>query len=263
MKNRIEVKAKKSSGEDIVVYVVRPSNKDLINGQLVASATLKKAIDAGAILRSQLDEYMTKSGLWNEEKEKQATELNQSIMDDLIKLKKGGIKLKDATDLAVTIKAKRTLKMWMEMKRRELDEYTAESQAENARFDYLVSVCTKNEDGSLVFKDVDDYKNLSSEEYAYKSASALAALINNYDTEWEKKLPENQFLIKYNLVDDKLRLVNKEGDYITSDGKKIDKDFNYVNDDGKKLNEKGEVIDNDGLPIVESKPFLDDDGNPV
>ena len=62
-----------------------------------------------------------------------------------------------------------------------------------------------------------------------------------------KQLPENEVLLKYGFVDDKLRLVNE---------------------DGQLINKEDEVVDEDGLTsedkkVVEHKPFLDDDGNEI
>jgi hypothetical protein len=89
-------------------------------------------------------------------------------------------------------------------------------------------------------------------------------MLYGLDQDWEAKLPENKFLKEYEFVDDKLRLVNKEGHYITTDGKRVDENFRYIDEEGNFVDEDGNRIDEDGLPVVESKPFLDDEtGKPI
>lgn len=262
-KNRIEVKTKDDDGNDVAYYAVRPTQKQLTEAQIVASKVLKRGMsDPDTFMRHQLRDLLIKQGLWTEEQEKTVDELNKQLVEDLTKLKAGGIKLSEAKDLAIQVRAKRQLKLLIEMQKLNMDEFTLEAMAENARFDYLVSVCSKKEDGSDVFSSNDDYKENSEKEYARELASALGTLIHRLDPNWESNLPENQFLKKHNFIDDDLRLV-KDGHYVTVDGKRIDKDFNYVDEEGNIVDLENNKIDKDGLPIVESKPFLDDDGNPI
>lgn len=265
IKNRVEVKTKNEDGEDIVYYSQRPTQKQLSEAQIVAAKVLKKGMkDPDTLMRHQLHEYLVKQGLWTEEQEKTVNDLNTQLVEELTKLKAGGIKLSEAKDLAIGIRAKRQLKMLIEFQKMNMDEFTLEAMAENARFDYLVSATSKKEDGSNVFSSYDDYKEKSDKDYASALAAGLASMIHRVDPDWESKLPENQFLKKHKFVDNDLKLVNKDGHYVTSDGKRIDKDFNYVDDNGNLLDQNGNKIDpKDGLPLVEEKPFLDDDGNPI
>ena len=263
IKNKIEIKSTTLDGKEITVYVTRPSSKDLTDAQIVAGSVLRDGIKGGALMRSQLRDYMIENKTWSEEKEKQLEKLDTEIVESLTKLKKGGIKLSEGKGLALKVKANRMLKLLLESQRRQLDEYTAESQAENARFNYLVSTCVKNDSNERVFSSLEDYNNRSSEPYAIESATKLASIIHGYDAEWESKLPENQFLITHKMVDKELRLVNKDGHYVTSDGKRIDENFNYVDENGNIIDENGVLLDSDGLPKVETLPFLDEDGNPV
>lgn len=261
--NRVKVVGVDGDGKEVTVYACRPKASDMSKAQLVAAAAIKSGIESGALMRHQLADYMSKQGLWNDEKQKQSEELDKQITDDLLKLKKGGIKKSEGRDLAVAIKVKRNLKLILEAQKRQLDEYTVEAQADNARFDYLVSVCVKDEEGNSVFSSVDDYKDRAEEDWAIQAASALAGLIYGYDKDWEKELPENKFLIKYKLVDDKLRLVNKENKLVSIGGQLVDENYNLVDEQGRKVNDKGELIGDDGLPLVEEQPFLDDDENPI
>jgi hypothetical protein len=263
-RNRIEVKVKDEDGKDVVYYATRPTPKQLSDAQMVAGKILKSGMkDRDVLMRHQLRDYLVSQGLWSEEQEKLVDKLNTELVEDLTKLKAGGIKLSEAKDLAIQIRAKRQLKLLVEMQKLNMDEFTLESIVENTRFDYLVSVCSKTEEGGNVYESIDDYRAKAELPYSVQLASSLSQLVHRLEPDWEEKLPENQFLKKHKFIGDDLRLVNKDGHYVTADGKRVDADFNYVDEEGNIVDEHKVKLDKDGLPLVESKPFLDDDGNPV
>jgi hypothetical protein len=66
--------------------------------------------DRDVLMRHQLRDYLVSQGLWSEEQEKLVDKLNTELVEDLTKLKAGGIKLSEAKDLAIQIRAKRQLK---------------------------------------------------------------------------------------------------------------------------------------------------------
>jgi len=242
VKNRIKIESKDSDGNPVVVYVVRPNKDNNAQAQIVASKTFRDAILRGALVRKTLEDLLIKQGIWDAERQAKVDKIDEDIRSKLLQLKKGGIKLAEARDTAIGIRIARMNRASLLSEKNAHDEFTAESQSENSKFDYLVSVCIKDEDGNNVFKDIDDYKEKSGEPYASEAAAKLATLVWGLDDDWEHNLPENKFLKKFDFVDNDLRLVNKEGKYVTKDGKLIDKD---------------------GLPIVDFTPFLDDDGNPI
>jgi len=264
-KNRIRVESKDVDDNPIVVYVTRPTREENAKAQMVASKTFKDAVLGGAIVRKALDDMLVAQGLWSAEQQAKVDKIDQEIRDKLIQLKKGGVKISEARDLAVEIRIARMQRSLLLSERNVHDDLTAEAISDNAKFDYLVSVCVKDEEGRPVFTDVEDYKEKAEANNAYASdaAAKLATMLYGMDEDWEAKLPENQFLKKFNFIDEDLRLVNKEGKFVTKDGKLIDNDFRYVNEDGEYIDVDGNRIDKDGLPVVEFSPFLDDDGNPI
>ena len=90
-----------------------------------------------------------------------------------------------------------------------MDANTAEGLADNARFDYLVSVSVFDNDGNSYFEDIDDYKRKSSDTVAIKAAGEMANILYDLDPQFENNLPENKFLKQYKFVDEELRLVNQ------------------------------------------------------
>jgi hypothetical protein len=145
-----------------------------------------------------------------------------------------------------------------------LDTHTAEGQADNARFNYLVSACTVYDSTKQrYFSSLEDYLNRSTDIVALLAAQNLANMLYGLDNDYEGGLPENKFLKQYKFVDDKLRFINKEGKLVDSEGRLIDENSRYIDADGNFIDKFGNRVDKDGEYVIESKPFLDDSGNPI
>jgi hypothetical protein len=251
--NKIEVKGVDTSGVEKTVYVVRPDYKTLNKATIIQAAAFREASEAGLYLRDQLNEKMIATGMWDDNRQKQLDKLDEAIEENRKKLKNGGgvLKKSEGRELAILIRAQVRAKLLLDRARRKLDSLTADAIAENTKFDFLVSACVKDEEGKNVFNSVDEYKENATEEWAAKAASVLASMLYDFDPDWEKKLPENQFLVKYKFVDENLTLVNDNGQKVTIDGFVINDDGTYTDNDGNKYDLNGELV-------IEEKPFLDD-----
>tara|TARA_R110002020_G_scaffold40330_1_gene119264 strand:+ start:841 stop:1731 length:891 start_codon:yes stop_codon:yes gene_type:complete len=230
----------------------------------VYNRTFRDALESGALLRNKLEDYMRNQGMWNDEKQADLELLQKEILDKEKQLAKGGIRLSVAKDVAIEMADKRTEIRTMLMERNSLDGSTAEGQADNAKFDYLVSATlVYNDSNKPYFKDLADYRNKNTDPVAIEAARKLAQKMYGLDSNHEHNLAENKFLQEFEFVDKELRLVNKEG-------KLIDREGNLINEDGRYIDEKGNLIDLDGNPVTEEgdykferKPFLDDDGKEI
>ena len=262
-KNRIEIKSKDNDGNDVVVYATRPTKEETAKAQMASMKMFREALEAKAMVRKTMDEELERQGIWNEEKQAKLESYNKEIREHLTTLKSGGIKLGEARDLAIKVRIARMNAVALQSERNEYDSYTAEAQAENAKIDYYIATCIKDESGEPYFKSIDDYRENGDQPFVNEAASKIVTMVYGVDDGWEAELPENKFLQKYKFVDESLRLVNKEGDFVTIDNKKINKDFQYVDDDGNVTDVDGVRLDDDGLPMVEFAPFLDDDGKPI
>lgn len=255
---------------DVTVVVKKPNRKDLNDSQIAYNKAWRKSLEEKAILRQRLNDYLVEQGIWSDVKQKQYDDFIKKINEKELLLKKGGIPLKKAKAIALELKRLRLEFRELISERTSYDNNTAEGTADNARFDYLVSVCVLDPSTKQpVFKDLDDYNNRGSEEWAIKAASELANFLYNLDPNYEKSLPENTFLSKFNFTNAEGKLVNKEGHLIAIDEdgveRLIDKDGYYVayTEDGVQynVNRSGEKIERDA-DIVQAA-FLDDDGNPI
>jgi len=134
-----------------------------------------------------------------------------------------------------------------------------------------VSVCILDPDTRKpLFMDIDDYDSQAAEPYIIEAAGELASMMYNLSPDYEKKLPENKFLKRFQFVDEELRLINDDGHLVDGDGRLINDEGRFVaydedgvlyfiDRDGDKLDEEGNYItDDDSEPV-----FLDDDGNPI
>ena len=255
----------KINGGDVELAVLKPTQQHLREAQKVYNTTFATAIkEDGCILREKLDDVMRSQGLWDDAKESEFKRINQEIHQKERVFAVGGVKKSEAKQVALELKKLRLELRRLLSIRTSLDANTAQGQADNARFNYLVSVCTVyNNDSRRYYKNMDEYLDKADDDVAIQAATLLSNMLYGIDSNYEAKLPENQFLVKFGYVDSKLRLIDDVGRLVDNDGRLIDEEGRFINEEGKYVDVNGELIDKDGNFIVDFKPFLDDDGNPI
>jgi hypothetical protein len=250
--------------KDVEFIIRSPSLSDQREAQKIYNQAFSDAVKSGCIVRGRLNDLLKEQGLWDDQKEQRMNTIQQKLIDKEKDLAKGGISLKAAKQIALDMKDLREDLRDLISVRTNLDNHTAEGQADNARFNYLVSACLVYKDSKKpYFTGYEDYLNRASELVAIRGAQILANMLYGLENDYEKKLPENKFLVKYKLVDDKLRLVNKDGKLVDAEGRLIDETGRYINAEGKFVDINGNLVDDTGEYIVDFKPFLDDDGKPI
>lgn len=262
-----EVISKDLQGAEVKLIVRKPSPKNYRDSELVYNKAVREALAGGAMLRQKLNNYLVEQEIWSDVKEKKYQHILDNISKNEDALKVGGIKLSQAKQLAIETKKLRDELRGLVQERQNYDTMTAEGQGDNARFNYLVAVCTFKEDGkTLAWSTVKEYDE-SYEPYAVEAASTLAKMIYDLDPDYDNKLPENQFLKKFKFVNDEFKLVNKDGHLVDEDGRLINEEGRFVayREDGTQyfVNRNGEEIDEKGEKLLQVMPFLDDDGNPI
>lgn len=254
----------KLKDQDVEFLIRSPSLSDQREAQKIYNQAFSDAVKSGCIVRGRLNDLLKEQGLWDDNKEQRMNTIQQKLIDKEKDLAKGGISLKAAKQIALDMKSLREDLRDLISVRTNLDNHTAEGQADNARFNYLVSACLVYKDSKKpYFSGYEDYLNRASELVAIRGAQILANMLYGLENDYEKKLPENKFLVKYKLVDDKLRLVNKDGKLVDAEGRLIDETGRYINADGKFVDINGNLVDDTGEYIVDFKPFLDDEGKPI
>jgi hypothetical protein len=250
---------------DTELVVKSPSVTDQREAQKVFNKAFTDAINAKSIVRAKMDDVLREQGLWDDAKQKQLNKLQNEILEGERKLAKGGIKLKDAKEVAIEMKKVRDQIRDLISVRTSLDVNTAEGQADNARFNYLVSACVvyKDNEDKKYFNNLDDYLERIDDQAALKGAQLLANMIYGLDNDYEKNLPENKFLLKYKFVNEDLRFINNNGKLVDKEGRLIDENGRYINDSGEFVDKDGNRVNENGDYIVDAEPFLDDEGKPI
>ena len=248
--------------------VTRPTVKQQQEANKLRSKTFNEALRNGDLLRDQLDSELRKRGDWNDDREAGYQSLRKEVLDYELALKKGGIKLSRAKELALEMADKREEMVGMLSSRTELDNNTCEGQADSARFNCLFAVCLVYEEtGEKYFPGgLEEYTAAANDDVAVKGATEFYYLISGTEN-LDDTLPENTFLKKFNFTDEQNRLIDTDGRLITRDGKHIDKEGRYIrwNDDGSSVfvDSEGKELNDEGEYDVETSPFLDEDGKPI
>ncbi|NBV99897.1 MAG: hypothetical protein EBR67_10420 [Proteobacteria bacterium] len=251
-------------GKDIVFELKPLTIAAQREAQKVYNQAFSDAIKTGSIVRAKLDDLLKEQGLWDEKKETKFKTIQKQLLDKEKKLAEGGISIKQAKTIAIEMKKLRLEMRDLIANRTELDNHTAEGQADNARFNYMVSASVVYKDSQKpYFNNYEDYLNRSSSEVAIKAAQKLASAIYGLDSDFEKKLPENKFLLQYKLVDESLNYIDKNNRRIDEDGRLIDESGRYVDEQGNFVDKEGNPVSESGDYIVNFTPFLDDDGKPI
>lgn len=251
-------------GKEVEFEIKATNVNDQREAQKIYNQAFSDAVKSGSIVRARLDDLLKEQGLWDDKKEIRFSTIQKQISDNDKILSKGGVSLKKAKSAALEIKKLREELRELISVKTELDTHTAEGQADNARFNYLVSVCVVYKDTKKpYFKSYEDYLNRTTDPVSLLGAQKLASLMYGLDNDFEKKLPENKFLLKYKFVNENLDLVDDKGRPVDEDGRLIDKNGRFINEEGKFVDKDGNLVDNSGEYIFDFQPFLDDEGKPV
>jgi hypothetical protein len=276
LKEVIKVKINDEDGNEVetALAIKPPSAQVKQQARLIHAKAYREAVEAGAMLREQLDTQLRKSDLWDDQRQAEFDKLRTAILEGERKLAKKGIKLKEARQIAIDISKHRNDLQDLLSQRNRIDVNTADAIADQAQFNFFVAACTVYNDGKRENKpfftkdgehpSIDAYIDQSTEEVGISAATKLGEMMYGSEKEMLAKLPENQFLTKYKFVDGDFHLINENGDRVDEHGRRVDKDGRYVNEKGEYVDSDGNLVDKDGRYIEsENDFFLDDDGNPI
>jgi hypothetical protein len=240
-------------GQTVTVGVRKPKNQEMKEADIHRAKAWNKAFKEGVMMKAEVDQVMRDRGLWDEDKATEENKLTEEILRLERRLYIGDGKTKpkvsEGRGLALEMKNKRFRLRDLISERISMDENTAESIADNARFDYLVFACSFNvETGESLFESYEDYNERGSNIEAITSAQLLAQMVYNLDSDFEDKLPENKFLKQFNLIDGSGQLVDPNtGELVDYKGNKVNSLGHYVDEEGNRVDLQGNKINEDGL----------------
>ena len=263
----VDVTVKDGEADKVVKLVIkRPTNALLSQAQRVSAKIWTDCVRDGIMTKKELEKFMKEQGIWNDEKDteqkKITEEINRLERELYVSGKNGKLRATEGKNIAIEMRKKRIELRELIAERMGLEQNTAESISDNARFDFLVANCTYYENGQKVYKDMDEYTANSDGEIAFSAATALAQMMYSVDKDFESKLPENKFLKMFKFVNDDLALVNDKGERVDTEGRKIDEFGYYVNDEGKRVDKEGNLLDENGN-YVPSVTYVDDKGKKI
>ena len=240
--------------KEINIFIKNPSNEIISMSERYRAKVFNQCLMDGILTKTELHKMMNERGLWSKDKDKKHDELTQEIivLEKNLYLGDGKQKTRDLDDgrkIAIRIRELRIELKDLIAQKIQLEENTAESIADNAKFDYLVAFCTHHENGEKVYKNIDDYNLKSSDSISFMAAAKLAEMMYNLDTSYEKNLPENKWLSDYDLVNEDLSLVGEDGELVDTEGRKIDENGRYINNKGEWVDKDGNLLNEDGLYI--------------
>lgn len=217
---------KDNSLVEVKLSVRRPNYGEKQGADFEYQKTVTKLLKEGILPRVKLEETIRENGIWDKAKESRERQLAKAINDAREKLKKGGIKLSEGVKLA-----KQSIKdnfeyIQLNMDRNSVLNNSAESIAEQARFNHLTSSATVyNNDGveKKFFQSYEDFliQDSRGNVVTYLAGSYLSRLLNNFEDDFRKDWPEYKFLLKYKFVNDKFEYINTEGKVVDEDGKEL------------------------------------------
>ncbi len=250
-------------GQEVKLAVRRPTLKDYDEATKIYNTAFSNAIASKAIVRARLDDFLEQQGLWDQEKQAKFTGMQEELLQSERVLAKGDRKLKLSDAKAIALKM-RTLRNEMRdliSVRGELDGNTAEGQADNAKFNYLVYAClVYNDRDELYYPSYEAYLNATGQDtVSYLAAQKFANLQMGLDTGRDAQLPENKFLKQFGFIDEKMRLVNKDGHLVDEKNRLIDEFGRFVNKDGKYVDKDGNPVNEAGDYDFQFEGFVDDE----
>jgi hypothetical protein len=208
----------KHEDKEVELAVVLPSAKIKQQGRHVHAKAYNNAIQAGAMLREELEGHLRNSKLWSDERQAEYDRLRKVLLDGEKKLAKRGLKLSEARDLAIEMSKARLDLQELLAQRNKVDQDTADAIADQEQFNFFVAHCTVyNENGKPFF--------------------TLDGVIRRVDE-------------KGRLVDENGRFINEKGEFVDADGVPVDADGRYI------VDEEACFLDDDGNPIKEEGDFV-------
>lgn len=179
---------------------VAPTASVLSEAKAVYTMAFRKAIEAGAYLRKSFDKILEDQGLWSEQKTKKISSL-QFLLAKLERKLNSKLKLSEAKEVAKQLAESRNELRELVYERTALDDRTSEGQAEQARLEYICSVCTLEQiTRKPVFSGVIDM-NDSDPDLVSICLDKIAGLVYEVDPDFESKLPEQKFFIRFGKPD--------------------------------------------------------------
>lgn len=208
--------------DDKEYKVVKPNAKQQSEANRIYAEEFSRLLKENKLMvREEMMAIAKSRGLWSEEKEMELEAMRQEIFTLQDKIEGGGYELDEAIKDANTIKELRTKILTSHIILNGVLNNTVEQQAEDARMDYLSSVCIVNGDGTPYFNSVDDLNTKEGEVVTEGLKKFNEMMYGSFDS--FKDTPENKLLKEYAKEEEKEESKKKESKPFLKNGKPIKK----------------------------------------
>lgn len=217
-----------------------------------------KALSEGAKLRLECEKLLESRGLLD------TASQDKQIEDLRARIKKHEIELRSARINGRRMSKDEGFKLALQIRklRKELNSIgsslsdffknSAESIADNERFQYLIYACTIRQDnGERFWGSYDDMKNESDQALYSAAINNFVKLSMGVDQDLENPFYENQWLQRMGYANKKGELVDSKGRLVDENGKLINSEGYFVNEEGHRVDVYGNLVDSNGNLLVE------------
>lgn len=257
MENKIDF-VSNVDGKEVKLVMVGITTSIRNDSNKIYTQSLFENVENGIPFTVEVEEVLRKKAIFDPEVDNQKREeLSKKLRDTEIALRSAKVGSRKITKdegrkLALKIKELRAELSNLSQNRSSLLSNTAESIAENVRLNYCVYRCTLNQ-GTLdnYWKSYEDFKNDIGSKVYTDAVNKFITLSMGVDLTMEKKLYENQWLIRMGFMNEDLQLIDNNGRPVDEKGRLIDKEGRFINEEGKYVDAFGNPINQDGELLIE------------
>lgn len=249
-------------GKPIGLVVVKPTRKDEQDAEEEKARVYTKLFREKALIAAEVEKAARERNLWDDNRQTNLESISKFLQESekVVSGRVKGTTKSEGRKVAIEMRKKRNEQVAIQRDRSALSNQTAESKSENAKFNFVMSRCVRySETNKPYYKDVDDMFSRESDPAFDKAFKGMMRVYMDMDPDWQKDLPENKFLLKYNYCNDELLLIDPvTKKLVDEDGKFINDQGRWVNEEGHLINANGELVDEDGNIQGETFEFLED-----
>jgi hypothetical protein len=186
-----EFEVEVASGKKVTLTVRSATNQELQDAEFEYSRGFNNALMSGIMPQARLIAELTENGIWTEDDDKKIDDQRQVV-----------IKLEDALDeaeeeedkkrIAENLREERMKLYSMRQARTDILSHSAESKAEEAQRNFLVSRVIEHKDtGRAVWKTYADYKEDEDANLLFRATYEYMTFVNGLPSDFIDNLPEN------------------------------------------------------------------------
>ena len=185
-------KVELNDGKEVELSTRLPKNSELQESEDEYSVAFNKAIMRGIMPESTLVDHLLKNGVWSPKKD-EAIENQRLKVVELETLLEDEKKQVDKKKIAESLATEREKLYQLRQQKTQLLSHSAESKAEDAQRNYLVSKVTELASSGLpVWQTFEDFQQEEDSNLVFRATYEYLALANGLPSDFVEQLPENQ-----------------------------------------------------------------------